>query len=175
MGRKGSGLIWYSKLQGGSPRLWRLRPVSVGSEWIRIWNVLTHTGHMESPNWVVSCATETEVILSYLMGVQWDSAWATHGVSAEAYAWKTCTMVRWALIVFLTASWTVATRGVLRAYVCHVVRFIPLQGWLLIQISPTPSDMGDGLFTAPKRSNSTFIMLLGSWDGYRLLGSRRYG
>jgi hypothetical protein len=109
MGRKGSGLIWYSKLQGGSPRLWRLRPVSVGSEWIRIWNVLTHTGHMESPNWVVSCATETEVILSYLMGVQWDSAWATHGVSAEAYAWKTCTMVRWALIISLTASWTVAT------------------------------------------------------------------
>jgi hypothetical protein len=23
------------------------------------------------------------------MGVQWDSVWATHGVSAEAYVWKT--------------------------------------------------------------------------------------
>jgi hypothetical protein len=22
-------------------------------------------------------------------GVQWDSAWATHGVSAEVYTWKT--------------------------------------------------------------------------------------
>jgi hypothetical protein len=28
----------------------------------------------------------------------------THGVSAEAYAWKTCTRVRWALIFALTAS-----------------------------------------------------------------------
>jgi hypothetical protein len=42
---------------------------------------------------------------------------------------------------------------------CHVVRFIPMQGCLLIQISTTPSDMSDGLFAAPKRSNSTFIML----------------
>jgi hypothetical protein len=24
----------------------------------------------------------------YFMSVQWDSFWATHGVSAEAYAWK---------------------------------------------------------------------------------------
>jgi hypothetical protein len=32
MGRKGSGLIRYSKLQGGSPRLSHLRPASVGSE-----------------------------------------------------------------------------------------------------------------------------------------------
>jgi hypothetical protein len=32
MGRKGSGLICYSELQGGSPRLCRLRPTSVGSE-----------------------------------------------------------------------------------------------------------------------------------------------
>jgi hypothetical protein len=43
--------------------------------------------------------------------------------------------------------------------VCHVVRFIPLQGSLLIRISATPSDMGDGLFTAPKRNNYAFIML----------------
>jgi hypothetical protein len=42
---------------------------------------------------------------------------------------------------------------------CRVIRFIPLQGWLLIRISATPSDMSDGLFAAPKRSNSTFIML----------------
>jgi hypothetical protein len=32
--------------------------------------------------------------------------------------------------------------------------------------------MGDGLFTVSKHSNSTFIMLLGSLDGYRQLGSR---
>jgi hypothetical protein len=61
----------------------------------------------------------------------------THSVSVETYAWKTCTRVRWALIVSLTSSWIIATRGALRAYVCRVVRFIPLQGWLLIQISAT--------------------------------------
>jgi hypothetical protein len=110
MGRRGSGLIWYSKLQGGSPRLCRLKPASVGSKWISFWNVLAHTGHMESPNWVASWAAGMEAILPYLTGVQWDSAWATHDVSAEAYAWKTCTKVRWALIISLTASWIVATR-----------------------------------------------------------------
>jgi hypothetical protein len=32
MGRKGSGMIYYSELQGGSPRLCQIRHVSVGSE-----------------------------------------------------------------------------------------------------------------------------------------------
>jgi hypothetical protein len=68
------------------------------------YNVLTHTGHMESPNRVASCVTETEAILPYLMDVKWDSAWATHGVSVEAYTWKMCTRVRWALIISLTSS-----------------------------------------------------------------------
>jgi hypothetical protein len=35
-----------------------------------------------------------------------------------------------------------------RAYVV-LVRFIPLQGWLLIWISIILSDMSDSLFTAP--------------------------
>jgi hypothetical protein len=136
-------------------------------------NVLTRMRHMEFPNWVALCAAETEDILPYLRDVKWDSAWATHSVSIEAYAWKTCTRVRWALIVFLTSSWIVATRGALRACVCHVVRFIPLQSWLLIRISVTPLNMCDDLFAVFKRSNFTFKMSLGSWDGYRLLGSRR--
>jgi hypothetical protein len=67
-------------------------------------NVLMHTRYMESPNLVASCATEMEAILPYLTGVQWDSAWATNSMSAEVYAWKTCTRVRWALIISLTAS-----------------------------------------------------------------------
>jgi hypothetical protein len=117
MERNVSGMIWYSELQGGSFRLCRLRPASIVSEWTNIWNVLTYTGHMESLNWVAWCATEMEAILPYLMGVQWDSPWATHGVSDEAYTWKTCTRVRWALIVSLTASWIVVTRGALRACV----------------------------------------------------------
>jgi hypothetical protein len=104
MGRKGSGLIWYLELQGGSPRLSRLRVASVESEWTRTW-MYWCIRDMESPNWVVSCAAETEVILPYLTDVKWDSAWAAYGVSAEAYMWKTCTWVRWALIVCLTSSW----------------------------------------------------------------------
>jgi hypothetical protein len=122
-------------------------------------NALTHTGHMESPNWVASCGVETEAILPYLTDVKWDSAWATHGVSVELYAWKTCTRVRWAMIVSLTLSWIVATHGVLRASVCRVVRFILLQGWLLIRISATPSDMGDSLFVVFKCSNWTSFMI----------------
>jgi hypothetical protein len=66
MVRKGSGLIWNSKLQGGSPCLCQLRPASVGPEWTSIWNVLMHLGYMESLNWVASCAAEMEAILPYL-------------------------------------------------------------------------------------------------------------
>jgi hypothetical protein len=47
----------------------------------------------------------------------------------------------------------------LRAYVFHVVRFIPLQGCLLIQISVTPSDMGDDLFTKFKCKIINFIIM----------------
>jgi hypothetical protein len=150
-----------------APRLCRLRPASVGSKWTSIWNVLMHTRHMESPNWVVSYATEIEAILQYLTCVQWDSARATHGVSAEAYTWKTCTRVRWALIVSLIASWIFAPRGALRAYVCHVVRFIPLQGWQLIRISVASSYMGDGLFTASKHRITNFIIQW--WELYGLM------
>jgi hypothetical protein len=83
-------------------------------------------------NWVASCAAETKAILPYLMDVKWDSAWATHGVFTETYTWKTCTRVRWALIVSLIALWTVVTRGALPGHVCHVIRLLPLQGlnWL---------------------------------------------
>jgi hypothetical protein len=51
-------------------------------------NVLTHTGHMESPNLVASCADRLDDILPHLTVVQWDSVQTTHGVSAEAYTWK---------------------------------------------------------------------------------------
>jgi hypothetical protein len=153
MRMKGSGLIWNSELQGGSSRICQLRPMSVEPGWTSIWTILTHTGYMESPNWVVLCVTKMEAILPYLTGVHRDSAWATHGGSIEAYAWKTSTRVRWA------TSWIVATRGTLLTCVCRVVRFIPLQGWLLIQISMTPSDMGDSLFAVFKRIIINFIIL----------------
>jgi hypothetical protein len=48
----------------------------------------------------------------------------------------------------------------LRACMCRVVRFIPLQDSLLIRISVTPSNMGDGLFTAFKRRINNFIIVM---------------
>jgi hypothetical protein len=51
-------------------------------------NVLTHTGHIESPNLVASCVNGLDDTFPRFTGVQWDSVQATHGVSTEAYAWK---------------------------------------------------------------------------------------
>jgi hypothetical protein len=109
MGRKGSGLIRYSELQGGRPclrwlRIDRLAPVSKFELCTSAYGI-----SWGPANWVASCVAKTKAILPYLMGVHRDSAWVTHSVSAEAYAWKMCTRVRWALIISLVASWTVAT------------------------------------------------------------------
>jgi hypothetical protein len=51
-------------------------------------NPLTHTGHMESLNLVVSCALGLDDTVPHFTGVQWDSARATHSVPTEAYASK---------------------------------------------------------------------------------------
>jgi hypothetical protein len=50
---------------------------------------------------------------------------ATHGVSAEAYAWKTALGRGRALPDSLIMSRTVATRGALLAHVFHLVRLYP--------------------------------------------------
>jgi hypothetical protein len=166
MGRKGSGLIWYLELQGGSPRLSRLRPAFGWDRMNKHLNVMTHTRHMESPNWVVPCAAETEAILPNLTDVKWDSAWATHGVSAETYVWKTCTRVRWALIVSLASSWNCCHSWCppsLRLSCCQVYT---LARWI------TDSNLRDtlgnyGLFAAPKRRIINFIIL--GWELYGLM------
>jgi hypothetical protein len=62
------------------------------------------------------------------MGIQWDSVWATHGVSAEAYTWKTALGRGKTRPYSLAALGTVATHGDLLTYVCRVVRLFPLQG-----------------------------------------------
>jgi hypothetical protein len=49
-------------------------------------NVQMHTGYVESPNLVASCVEQLDDTLPRFMGVQWNSVWATHSVSAEAYA-----------------------------------------------------------------------------------------
>jgi hypothetical protein len=140
MGRKGSCSIWNFKLQGGRPRQCQIRPTSVGSKWISFELCTGTYGIFWCPtNLLASSATELDDTLPYLMGVTRESAWATHDVSTEAYACKTCTSVLWARL----DSWTVATRGAFMAHVCCVVRLFPLQGRLLIQISVTPLEMGD--------------------------------
>jgi hypothetical protein len=110
MGRKGSGMIWNSELQGGSPCLsWlrtnRLAPVSKFELCTGAYGI-----SWGPTNWVALCVTKMKAIQPYLTDVRHDSARATHDVSAEVYAWKMCTRVRWALIISLTMSWTVATR-----------------------------------------------------------------
>jgi hypothetical protein len=154
MGRNGSGLIWNSELHGGSPRLsWlrtdRLAPVSK-------FELCTGTYGISwgLANWVASCVTKTEAILSYLTGAYWDTAWATHGVSIEVYAWKACTMVRWALIITLTVLWTVATCGALLCRMCRVVRF------KLARVSAIPLDMSN---TYPLQSFHRIINFIILW------------
>jgi hypothetical protein len=128
---------WYS-------RLCRLRPRSVGSEWTSFDYVLAHTGFMGSRkhNSFVCWWDESYPTIPHgcIEGI-------VHGPSTDrpvcGIAWKPCTRVRWALIVCVTMSWTIATHGALLAHVWHVVRFITLQDWLLIQISTTPSEMDD--------------------------------
>jgi hypothetical protein len=166
MGRLRVVWIINSELQGGSPHLCWLRPASVVSEWTSIWNVITHTGHMDSPNWVASCVDKLDDTLPRFTGVQRDSVRATQGVSAEAYVWKTSLGQGRSRPGFFIASWTIATHGALQAYVCCVVRFIPLQGWLLIWISTTPSNMGGGLFTESKYKILNFIIMW--WQLYGL-------
>jgi hypothetical protein len=51
-------------------------------------NVLTHMGHMQSPNLVASCVNRLDDALPHITCVQWDSVQATYGVFVEAYAWK---------------------------------------------------------------------------------------
>jgi hypothetical protein len=96
-------------------------------------------GTYRNPNWVALCVDELDDTLPRFMGVQWNSVQATHDVSTEAYAWKVAQGRGGTQPDFLITSWTIATRGTLLAYVCRVVRFIPLQGWKMIQIPTTPS------------------------------------
>jgi hypothetical protein len=154
-----SDLIWNSKLQGGSPRLCQLRPASVEPWWTSTW-MYWHIRDIRNPQtFVALCVNGLDNILPRFTGVQWDSVRATHGVSAEAYTWKMTLGWGMTQLDFLASSWIVATRVAFVAHVCRIVRFIPLQGWLLIRISTTPSNMGDDLFAVFKRRIVNFIIL----------------
>jgi hypothetical protein len=143
MRRRMSGLIWNSEFQGGSPDLSWLRTGHLTL--VSKFELCTGTyGISCGPaNWVASCVTETEAILLDLTGVHRDTTWASHVVSAEASAWKTCTRVRWALIASLTASWTIVTHGAPFWPACAVLSGFYLARFKLARVFAIPSDMGN--------------------------------
>jgi hypothetical protein len=59
----------------------------------------------------------------------------------------------------------VATRGAFVAHVCHVVRFLPLQGCILIQIPVTPSEMGYSCSLIP--NVEMFKLCLMMYDNFK--------
>jgi hypothetical protein len=73
--------------------------------------------------------------------------------------WNTCTRKRWdpdqpcGIVMKGCHTWHV--RG--RVYIV-LVRFIPLQGWLLIRIFVTLPDMSDSLLTTPTRRNACLLL-----------------
>jgi hypothetical protein len=160
MWRKGSGLIRYSEHQGGSSHLsWlridRLTPM-------RKYELCTGAyGISWGPvNWVASCVAKTKAILPYLTGVHRDSAWATHSVSTEASVWKTCTRVRWALIISLTASWIVATHLPSCLSCVMLSSLYPCKVDYWFESLRLPSDMGN---TSPLQSFSRIINFIILW------------
>jgi hypothetical protein len=124
-------VVWVinSELRGCSPRLCQLRPASGGSERTSILNVLMHMGHMELPNWVASCVYELDDTLPRFTGVQWDSVRATHGVSAEAYAWKTALGRGRTQPGLLMMSWTIATHTALACVVLSGLYTCKVDHW----------------------------------------------
>jgi hypothetical protein len=73
--------------------------------------------------------------------------------------WKTCTRERWdpdrpyGIVGKGCHMWSVRKR----AYAV-LVRIVPLQGWSLIRISMTLSDMSDSLFTVPTYRNTCLLL-----------------
>jgi hypothetical protein len=126
--------------EGGSPRLCRLRidraPVN------KIDYVLAHTGFMMSRKLSSFNGRWVGRHPAVLHGWHWDSVQATHGLLVEVVVWKMTLGYGGPGSTLWKSSWKVATRGAFVAYVCHVSRLLPCKV-ILIQISVTPSDMGD--------------------------------
>jgi hypothetical protein len=125
MGRRMSGLIRNSELQGGRPRLsWSrtggLAPVSKSELCTGTYMIFCGP-----TNWVVSCVTEWDDTLS-LYGCYTGYYRATHGVSTEAYSWKMALGWGRTRPDSLIMSWIEATYGALLACVFCAIRFIPL-------------------------------------------------
>jgi hypothetical protein len=78
-------------------------------------------------------------------------------IARRGIAWKTCTRERWdPAQVFDHCHELCLHVGSGRRHVCPIARF-SLEMCILIRISITPSDMGDGLIAMSKRTNGTSL------------------
>jgi hypothetical protein len=92
---------------------------------------------------VASTVTELDDTLPHIMDIHWDSVWATHRLPVKVFTWKTVlgqgrTRLD-SLIVIVKGGHSCCLCGS-RVSCCQV---ISLAMCTLIQISMTPSDMGD--------------------------------
>jgi hypothetical protein len=160
-GKHESELFSCLELWGGSPYLCRLRITLVGPCVSSIDYVLSHIGFMGSHK---LSSFDGHRVGWYLTSPIVIYTEIVYGPSTDSpmchITWKTCPTL-WSL------SWTVARlfdrchelwphveSG--RPHVCHVAR-LSLARCLLIQISVTPTDMGDGLIIVCKYSNGTSL------------------
>jgi hypothetical protein len=158
--RRMGGLIWNSELQGGSPHLcWlrtnRLAPVSKFELCTSAYGILWGL-----TNLLASTVAKLDDTLPYLTGDTRDSAWAVHGVSAEAYTWKTCTRVRWAWLDSLIVIMNCCHSWCLHGPVVSCCQVITLARFKLARVSAIPSDMGN---TCPLQSFHRIINFIIMW------------
>jgi hypothetical protein len=149
-GKCESGLMSYSKLQGGSPLLCWLRTASVGSWWASIDYVLMHTGHMKScklsgfdGHRVGRSLTSPIVMYTRIVyGPPMDSP--VCGITWKTYIRERCGPAR-LLTVVTNCDHSCCLHGS-RLSCCQV---ISLERCVLIWISVTLSGMSDDLLPHP--------------------------
>jgi hypothetical protein len=161
IGWEGRGVACgYSRLQGSSPACVNRGPFVV-DPWMSIWLcndrmpdlwglVNWRSSRIIVGGWYPTIPLEMSIGIVYRPPT--DSPMC-------GIAWKTCTRKRWGPVwpynVVVKGCHTWPIRG--RAYVV-LVRFIPLQCWLLIRIFTTLSNMSDSLFTAPTCRNACLLL-----------------
>jgi hypothetical protein len=129
--------------KGGSPHLCQLRATSFGPWGTSIDYVLAHTGFMGSCKLSSFDGHRVGRCLTSLTDVHWDSVWATHGGPTRLYHERHA--IGWgrtqpdSLIVNAKGGHSWCLHG-LRVSCCQV---ISLARCIFIQISTTPSDMGE--------------------------------
>jgi hypothetical protein len=150
----------YSRLQGGSPACvdWGLFIVH---PWMGIWLYTDCMLDLWGPvnllsSMIIVVGWYPTIPLEMSIGIVYRQPTNS---PVCGITWKTCTRERWDpdrpydTIAKDCHMWPIRER----AYVV-LIRFVPLQGWLLIRISAILSDMSDNLFTAPTHRNACLLL-----------------